>query len=412
MTKSIANIKQQFPLLNEQPDLVYLDSANTSLTPQPVIQAMTDYYHRSNANVGRGDYQTAAWATTKVQQVRQSVADFIGAKTDEVIFTYSSTYAINQIAFGVAPELREGDVILLTLHEHSSNIIPWLEVSRQTGVEIYYADELDDDELAKIMPRARILVYSLVSNISGQVYDYAELAGQVHDNGGVVIVDTTQAASHLDFTVKPWPKRLRPGQLDPECDFIVLSAHKMYGPSGLGVLYIRGDVQDQVRPLVYGSQTFSQIDQLDYRLKSGPARFEPGTPNITGIIGLGAAIQFINDYGRDQLGKHDQQLLDYYQRQLAKTGLDQYVFRDNSPYANGQVGIQALAHPTVHPHDIAMLLDKQHIAVRADKACADVLLDHAQQSRGVIRLSFGAYTTTEDIDRFLAAYQQAIRELA
>lgn len=394
------NIRHQFPMLINHPGLVYLDSANTTLKPRSVIRAVSDYYRHYGANIGRASYQAAAQATAAFSQARQLVADFIGADPDEVVFTASATAGLNQIAFGLVPHLQPGDVILLTLHEHNSNLIPWLEAAHRTGAIIKYIDELSPTEFDQLLPRIKIFAYSSVSNVTGQVYGYADITTRIHQHGGLVTVDATQAAAHLIINIK-----------QPACDFLILSGHKLYGPSGVGVLYIKRSQQDNLQPLLYGSQTFTNVSEHNFNLQAGPAKFEPGTPNIEGVIGLGAAIEFINSYGRQRLVTHDQALTSYFYQQVSQLGLQDYLL-DQTATSHDYVGVSALAHPTVHPHDIAMLLDQQQIAVRAGKSCADILLHQLGQPRGVIRASFGIYTTTNNIDRFLTAYQQTIQELA
>lgn len=389
-------------MITNHPELTYLDNANTTLKPRSVIDAINSYYRSYDANIGRTSYGIAVAATNRVNESRQLVANFIGVHSDEVVFTYSSTYAINQIALGLIDWFHPGDIILLTLHEHNSNLIPWLEVASRTGATIKYVDDLNPDA---DFSRVKLFAYSLMSNITGKNYNYVNIARQIHDQGGLIVVDATQALTHSYVDVR----RLR------YCDFLVFSSHKLYGPSGVGVLYIRRDLQSQLQPLVYGSQTFTEISRDHFKLLSGPQRFEPGTPNIEGIIGLGAAIKFINQTSRDAMLDHDRELLNYYYNRLDHYDLTDYIFGagpNSDRYAESQGGICALAHPRIHPHDIAMLLDNQNIAVRAGKACADLVADHYHERRGVIRISFAAYTSKSDIEKFVAAYRQAIDKLS
>lgn len=397
-----AKIRDQFPMLKNNPDLIYLDNANTTFKPTAVIQAVNDYYRHYNANISRTSYEISNLATTAVQQSRQTVADFIDAKSaDEIAFIYSSTYAINQIAFGVKHLLQPGDIILLTLHEHNSNIIPWLKVAQNTGAEIEYVDELERDQWDSILPKVKIFSYSLVSNVTGEIYNYFEISQQIHRYGGLIAVDATQAAAHCHIDVE----RMK-------IDFLVLSSHKVYGPSGVGVLYIRQDLQDKLEPLVYGSQTFSSVSNHNFELLPGIAKFKPGTPNIEGIIGLGAAINWINGIGRDHLIDYDQQLVEYFYQIMDEYRLIDHVFGRFDRYTDGEAAIFALADDQAHPHDIAMLLDQQDIAVRAGKACADLLVDHFDKRQGVIRISLGIYNTPDNIERFALAYQKALKRLS
>lgn len=398
-----SKIRNQFPMLKNNPDLIYLDNANTTFKPATVIRAIDDYYRKYCANVGRASYSISALATEAIADSRQAVANFISAKSaDEIIFTYSSTYAINQIAFGIKHLLQPGDIILLTLHEHNSNLIPWLKVAQDTGAEIKYVDELDRNQWDDILPRVKMFSYSSVSNVTGELYNYFQISQIVRKHGGLIAVDATQAAAHIHISVS---SRI-------PIDFLVLSSHKVYGPSGVGVLYIRQELQNELEPLVYGSQTFSSVSSHDFKLLPGPAKFEPGTPNIEGIIGLGAAIDWLNEIEHDRsIFNYDQQLVEDFYAIMDEYGLYDHVFGRFDHSTDGEVATFALVDDKIHPHDIAMLLDNKNIAVRAGKACADLLVDHFDRQQGVIRVSLGIYNTADDIERFAIAYKQALKTL-
>ncbi|MCL1876851.1 cysteine desulfurase [Candidatus Saccharibacteria bacterium] len=390
--------RADFPIFKGQPDLVYLDSANTTLKPRTVIDAVRRYYEDYSANVGRATYDLAERATAQYESTRNLVADFIGANPDEIIFTHSASYAINFAVFGLKKFLHAGDVILLTEYEHNSNIIAWQKVAAETGAEIVYlpSSRAQRGNLDRLLRSARngkkikTFSYSLISNITGELFDHRELSAWIRARGGLVLVDATQAVGRMSVDVN-----------ELNCDFLVFSSHKIYGPSGVGVLCARSNAQTKLEPIIYGSQTFTSILPQTTELSHDYSRFEPGTPNIEGVIGLGAAIEYVNSV----IATHDQDLTQYAIEKLEQNDLKKYLIGEP------QVGILSLNHPTIHPHDFAMLLNQKNIAVRAGKACGDILMQKLGLNRGVVRISFGIYTTKTDIDKFIAEYQNAIGRL-
>lgn len=386
----MTKVRSLFPILASHPELVYLDSANTTLKSDLLLKALAKYYHHHLTNVGRSGTDWSTWVTRQYQLAHQDAGELIGAKSDNIVFTYSSTYAINMVRHGIQHALHPGDIILLTLHEHNSNLLPWLALAKQTGAQVKYMEELPLSDLSRV----KLFSYSLASNLTGEVYDYHNLATQIRKQGGLVLVDTTQAVPHLDVSID---------QLS--CDFLVYSAHKVYGMTGLGVLYIADDQIQSLIPMVYGSQTFSRIDRSDYELLSSARRFEPGTPNIEGALGLRVGLQLLKAF------RHQEEALgEYFLSQLRQHRLDRFLIGPTDPTTR-HVPIFSLAHPTVHPHDIAMLLESQQIIVRAGKSCADIPAQHLGEARGVIRASLGIYNTQQDIDRFITGYKQAINRL-
>ena len=386
----MTKVRSLFPILTDHPELVYLDSANTTLKSDLLLKALAKYYHHHLTNIGRSSTDWSTWVTRQYQLAHQDAGELIGAKSDNIVFTYSSTYAINMVRYGIQHTLHPGDIILLTLHEHNSNLLPWLALAKQTGTQVKYMEELPLSDLSRV----KLFSYSLVSNLTGEIYDYHNLTTQIRKQGGLVLVDATQAVPHLDVSVD----RLN-------CDFLVYSAHKVYGMTGLGVLYIAdGQIQSLI-PMVYGSQTFSHIDRSNYELLSSAERFEPGTPNIEGALGLRVGLQLLKAFRRQE-----EALGEYFLDQLRQHQLDRFLIGSTDPTTR-RIPILSLAHPTVHPHDIAMLLESQQIIVRAGKSCADIPAQHLGEARGVIRASLGIYNTQQDIDRFITGYKQAINRL-
>jgi cysteine desulfurase/selenocysteine lyase len=382
--------RRDFPILKRHPKLAYLDSANTTLKPRAVIDAVREYYEEYSANIGRAAYEWSERATAEYEEARRQVAGLIGAGSDEVVFTHSATYGINQIAQGMRARLKRGDVILLTMFEHNSNLLVWQKLAEETGAEVRFVEE------PVAVERVKIFSYTLASNVTGELMDFGEIVRDLKQRGALVAVDATQVVSRMRVDV---------GELG--CDFLVCSSHKLYGPSGVGVLYMKRELQEEMAPLVYGSQTFGEVSRAGFRLLAGPARFEPGTPNIEGAIGLGAAVRFVRAIGLEKLWEHDQKLVQVYREEMSKNGLEPYMV--GRP--ERQIGVCSLAHPRAHPHDVAMLLDAEQIAVRAGRACADVLLQTMGLGRGVVRASFGMYTTAEEVRRFVRAYRRAVRRL-
>lgn len=386
----MTKVRSLFPILTSHPELVYLDSANTTLKSDLLLKALAKYYHHHLTNVGRSGTDWSTWVTRQYQLAHQDAGELIGAKSDNIVFTYSSTYAINMVRHDIQRTIHPGDIILLTLHEHNSNLLPWLALAKQTGARVKYMEELPLSDLSRV----KLFSYSLASNLTGEIYDYHNLTTQIRKQGGLVLVDATQAVPHLDVSVD----RLN-------CDFLVYSAHKVYGMTGLGVLYIADDQIQSLIPMVYGSQTFSHIDRSDYELLSSAERFEPGTPNIEGALGLRVGLQLLKAFRRQE-----EALGEYFLDQLRQHQLDRFLISPADPTTR-HVPIFSLAHPTVHPHDIAMLLESQQIIVRAGKSCADIPAQHLGEARGVIRASLGIYNTQQDIDRFITGYKQAINQL-
>jgi cysteine desulfurase/selenocysteine lyase len=382
--------RADFPILKNHPDLVYLDSANTTLKPQPVIDAITDYYQNYNANIGRATYQLAEQATSAYNNARQKIAQFINAQADETIFTYSTTYAINQAAQGLKNILMPNDIILLTEYEHNSNILVWQKVAQQTKAKIAY---LDDNPP---LDRVKIFAYTLVSNVNGQIFDHTKLVQVLKNQGATILVDAAQAISKLPIDVAKL-----------NCDFLVFSSHKLYGPSGVGALYTKAKLQPKLQPLIYGSQTFADISRQDVQLLSSVEKFEPGTPNVEGVIGLGAAVDYLSKIGMSKVQLHDQALITHAKKQFQKLGLSKYLV---APTQN-QVGVFSFTYPRIHPHDFALFLDADQIAVRAGKVCSDILIQKLKLSRGVVRISFGLYTTKKDIDKFAESYRKITERL-
>jgi cysteine desulfurase/selenocysteine lyase len=393
-------IRKLFPILNQEVNgkpLVYLDNAATSQKPLPVIEALDQYYRQYNSNVHRGVHTLGTKATDAYEGAREKVRRFINAKsTQEVIFTRGTTTALNIVAasYGRA-NLQEGDEIVITYMEHHSNLIPWQQVAKQTGATLKYiplqADGTIDmkDVEATVTANTKIVAVAHVSNVLGTINPIKGIARIAHQHGAVIVVDAAQSAPHMKIDVQ-----------DLDCDFLAFSGHKMCGPTGIGVLYGKRDLLERMEPVEFGGEMIDFVELYDSTWKELPWKFEGGTPIIAGAIGLGAAIDFLEDIGLDHIAAYEHELAQYALEQLsAVKGLTIY-----GPKQRG--GLVTFNIDGVHPHDVATVLDAEGIAVRAGHHCAQPLMKWLNVT-ATARASFYLYNTKEEIDQLAAALQKA-----
>lgn len=381
--------------VNDEP-LVYLDNAATTQKPQQVLAAMNRYYQESNANVHRGVHTLAERATSQYEAVRQKVASFIGAQREEIIFTKGTTSGLNLITNWSGRLLRPGDEVLISIMEHHANLIPWQQVCQRTGAKLVYAylkdGQLDlADVKAKLTPRTRFVSLTHVSNVLGTVNPVAELAQLAHQVGAYFVLDAAQSVGHLPLDVR-----------DLDCDFMVFSGHKMYGPTGIGVLYGKKAILEELPPVEFGGEMIAQVTEQGVTWADFPYRFEAGTPPIAEAIGLGAAIDYLTDLGMAELARQEGKLTNYFLERLqGVAGLTLY-----GPLASGQrAGVFSFNLAGLHPHDVATALDYQGIAVRAGHHCAQPLLSYLGQESAV-RASLALYNTKADCDALIAALEE------
>ncbi len=392
-------IRDQFPIFGSNKNLVYLDNAATTQKPASVITAMNDFYSKDNANIHRGLYELSVKATEKYSAARAKVALFINAAPDEIVLTRGATEAINLVAasFG-GSTLRAGDEVLITAMEHHANIVPWQEICKKTGavlkvLPITSSGQLDlmrlDLELTK---KTKIVAVTHVSNVLGTINLIKKIIQRAHAVGARVLVDGAQAIAHLNVDVA-----------DLDCDFYVFSGHKMYGPTGIGVLFGKRELLNSMPPYQTGGEMIREVSFASTTYADAPMRFEAGTPNIAGAIGLGAAVDFLTKQKQLGLFTQERQLTNYCREQLKTIkGLRVLSNAANPLATNGTLGIFSFVIEGVHPHDIAQVLDQQGIAVRAGHHCAMPLHKNLGFSAST-RISLAAYNTTEDIDCALAA---------
>jgi cysteine desulfurase / selenocysteine lyase len=394
---NIQDIRSQFPILHQEVNgkpLVYLDSSATSQKPIKVIETIEKYYREYNSNVHRGVHTLGTKATDAYEGAREKVRKFINAKsTQEVIFTRGTTTSINTIAasYGAAT-LKEGDEIVITHMEHHSNIIPWQQVARRTGAQLKYIPLQEDgsisldDVRSTVTPNTKIVSVMQVSNVLGVINPVKEIAKIAHENGAVMVVDGAQSAPHMKIDVQ-----------DLDCDFLAFSGHKMCGPTGIGVLYGKKHLLENMEPVEFGGEMIDFVQLYESTWKELPWKFEGGTPIIAGAIGLGAAIDFLNEVGLDNISEHEHKLAAY---ALEKMGSVEGMTIYGPLEPAKRAGLVTFNLADVHPHDVATVLDAEGIAVRAGHHCAQPLMRWLNAS-ATARASFYLYNTEEDIDKLV-----------
>ncbi|KIL46455.1 cysteine desulfurase [Jeotgalibacillus alimentarius] len=394
---NIQEIRRQFPILDQEVNgqpLVYLDSAATSQKPLSVIRALDEYYKGYNSNVHRGVHTLGTRATDGYEGAREKVRKFINAASnEEVIFMRGTTTAINTVAqsYG-ADNVKEGDEIVITHMEHHSNIIPWQQLAKITGATLKYVPLQEDGTLSlddvreTITDNTKIVSIMMVSNVLGTMNPIKEITQIAHEHGAVMMVDGAQAAPHMKVDVQ-----------DLDCDFFAFSGHKMAGPTGIGVLYGKKKHLNAMEPVEFGGEMIDFVGLQDSTWKELPWKFEGGTPIIAGAIGLGAAIDFLNEIGLDEIEKYEHHLAAYAMEKMSEIdGLTIYGPKDPGQRA----GLVTFNLDDVHPHDLATVLDADGIAIRAGHHCAQPLMKWLDVS-STARASFYLYNTEEDIDRLV-----------
>lgn len=392
-----SELKELFPILQQNVNghpLVYLDSAATSQKPLLVIQKIEEYYKGYNSNVHRGVHTLGTKATDAYESAREKVRKFINAKSiEEVIFTRGTTTSMNTIAasYGRA-NLQHGDEIVISYMEHHSNIIPWQQVAKSTGATLKYIPLAEDGTITleaarqTITDKTKIVSIMQVSNVLGVINPIKEITEIAHQYGAIMVVDGAQSAPHLKVDVQ-----------DLNCDFFAFSGHKMLGPTGIGVLYGKKALLENMEPVEFGGEMIDFVDLYDSTWKELPWKFEGGTPIIAGAIGLGAAIDFLNEVGLATIEAHEHKLAAYAMEQLSSIeGLT--IYGPKNP--QDRAGVITFNLDDVHPHDVATVLDSEGIAIRAGHHCAQPLMKWLKAS-ATARASFYLYNEMEDVDRLV-----------
>jgi cysteine desulfurase/selenocysteine lyase len=383
-----ADIRADFPVLAE---VIYLDSAATSLSPEPVLAAMLEYEHVYRANAGRGVHRLAQIATQKFWDARRKVARFIGAGGGELVFTKNTTEAINMVALGLP--WRRGDRVVTTLLEHHSNLLPWMRARDRHGVDLRIVPPAADGSLEpadlerEIIDGTRLVAVTHASNVLGNLVPVREIGEICRERGALLLVDGAQSVPHVPVNVE-----------ELGCDFFCFSGHKMLGPTGTGALWMK---KPEIEPLLLGGGAVEQVTATGYTLAEGPARYEGGTPDIAGAIGLGRAVGYLEALGMEEIRKHEQALTERMMEGLSGIGGVRIYGPGPGP---GRIGVVSFNVEGMHPHDVAHHLDEEaDIMVRSGHHCCMPLMAHLGTPDGTVRASLHCYNNAEDVERLVEA---------
>ncbi|MCY6380635.1 cysteine desulfurase [Hoeflea prorocentri] len=400
-TYDVGAIRRDFPILSQTvygKPLVYLDSGASAQKPQAVIDAVTHAYSSEYANVHRGLHYMSNAATDAYEAAREKVRGFINAgSVDEIVFTKSTTEAINTVAYGYGmPQIGEGDEIVLSLMEHHSNIVPWHFIRERQGAELKWIPVDDDgafhvaDFEAQLTERTKLVAITHMSNVLGTVVPVKEICRIAKERGIPVLIDGSQSAVHMPVDVR-----------DIDCDWYVFTGHKVYGPSGIGVLYGKKQMLEKMRPFQGGGEMIFDVSEDAVTYNDPPHRFEAGTPPIVQAIGLGAALDYMESIGREKIAAHEADLRAYAHEKLSQ--INSLRIFGNAP---GKGAIVSFEIEGIHAHDISMVIDREGVAVRAGTHCAQPLLRRFGVT-STCRASFGMYNTRNEIDKLYNALLKA-----
>ena len=403
MALDVARIRADFPVLAERVGgrpIVYLDSANTSQKPRAVIDAMADFMSTGYAPINRSAYELASRATDRYERARASVARFIGASsTREVVFTKNATESLNLVAHSWGrSRLRAGDAVVLTHMEHHANVVPWQMLAAERGIELRWipltADfQLDLRGLPELLRGAKALAFTATSNVLGTITPVAELCRAAHAAGAIAIVDACQSVPHAPTDVRAW-----------DADFVAFSSHKMCGPSGLGVLWGRESLLEEIPPFLGGGNMIQDVRLDGFVPAELPAKFEAGTPAIAEVIGLGAAVEYLESVGMAEVRRHEMDLTAYALETLrSRFGDDLAIHGPTNPEVRGATF--SFAFRDVHPHDLSQVLDQANVCVRAGHHCAKPLM-RLIGAQATARASMYLYSTRDDVDALADALER------
>ncbi len=404
---STEEIRKDFPILQrkvrDNKPLIYLDNASTTQKPNQVIDAITDYYKNYNANIHRAVYALAEEATNAYESTRDKVAKFVNVKNrEEIIFVRGTTEAINLVAYAWGrSHVEEGDIIVTTEYEHHSNIVPWQILVKEKGAKLEYICMDDDgqlilDQLDKYLAtgKVKLVTFSLVSNVLGTISDAEKIISKCKNAGVLTLIDGAQAVPHMKVDLE---------KLD--CDFFAFSGHKMLGPTGVGVLWVRKSVLETMNPFHGGGDMIREVHKYETTWNDLPYKFEAGTPNIADVIGFGAAIDYLTNLGLDNIREHEIELTKYALEKLSNIkGITIYGTKDISKRG----GVISFNFHDVHPHDVAQILDGEGIALRSGHHCAQVLMERLDVA-ATSRASFYIYNTKEDVDALVNSLGKVAR---
>jgi cysteine desulfurase/selenocysteine lyase len=404
---SFENIRKDFPILErtvrENKPLVYLDNASTTQKPNQVIDAITDYYRNHNANIHRAVYALAEESTELYEKTRDKIVDFINVqRRDEIIFVRGTTEAINLVAYSWGrSNVKEGDIIVTTEYEHHSNIVPWQLLTQETGAKLEYIGmddngELILDDLDKFLAtgKVKLVTFSLVSNVLGTISDAETIISKCKEAGVLTLIDAAQAVPHMKVDVEKLG-----------CDFFAFSGHKMLGPTGIGILWVRKSILETMNPFQGGGDMIREVHKYETTWNDLPYKFEAGTPNIADVVGFGAAIDYLSKIGMDNIRQHEIDLTTYAIEKLSSVkGLHIYGTKDISKRG----GVISFNFADVHPHDVAQIIDGEGIAIRSGHHCAQVLMERLNVA-ATSRASFYIYNTKEEIDKLISSLNKVAK---
>lgn len=395
------DFKEDFPIFKNR-DIAYLDSGATAQKPQIVIDAINNFYDKFNANPHRGAYTLSVEATAVYEDTRAKIAKFINAKhPEEIIFSKNASESLNLLAYSYGLDnLKKGDDVVISIMEHHSNLVPWQFVTQKTGSELKYMYINDEFELSKeeieskITDNTKIVGITHVSNVLGTINNVKEIIKYAHKKGAVVIVDASQSIPHMKIDVQ-----------DLDADFLVFSGHKMFAPLGIGVLYGKRELLNKMNPFLMGGDMIEYVYEQKTTFAPLPNKFEAGTQNVEGVVGLGAAIDYINSIGYDKIQEHDREIVEYAREKLSKLDyLDIYT----TPNAENHSAVISFNIKGVHPHDVASILDSENVCVRSGNHCAQPLMRFLGID-STCRASFYIYNAKEDVDRLVAGIEKAYK---
>lgn len=392
------DIKEDFPILKNR-DIAYLDSGATTQKPKYVINAIDNYYEKNNANPHRGAYELSVQATEEYEGARKKVAKFINAKVpEEIIFTKNASEALNLIAYSYGlDKLKKNEEVVISIMEHHSNLVPWQYVTEKTGSTLKYMYindeyELSDKEIEeKITDKTKVVGIAHISNVLGTINNVEKIIKYAHSKGAIVIVDCSQSIPHMQIDVQKM-----------DADFIVFSGHKMLAPLGIGVLYGKKELLNQMRPFLMGGDMIEYVYEQKTTFAKLPNKFEAGTQNVEGVVGLGAAIDYIEKIGYNKIQEIETELLEYAREELKKLDFVKLYMTPNKENHSSVISFNVKG---VHPHDVASILDANGICVRSGNHCAQPLMRYLGID-STCRASFYIYNTKEDVDRLVDALKK------
>ena len=396
---NIEQIKKDFPLL-ENENITYLDSGATTQKPIQVIKAVEEFYQKYNANPHRGAYSLSVEATEQYENTRTKIAKFINAKhREEIIFSKNATESLNLIAYSYGLDnLKKEDEVVISIMEHHSNLVPWQKMTKQTGSKLNYMYinenyEIPDEEIeSKITDKTKIVGITHVSNVLGTINNVKKIIKYAHKKGAVVIVDASQSIPHMKIDVQ-----------DLDADFLVFSGHKMLAPLGIGALYGKREILNKMTPFLMGGDMIEYVYEQETTFAPLPNKFEAGTQNVEGVIGLGAAIDYIENLGYDKIQEIEHEVIAYARQELSK--LD-YLTIYTTPNEENHSSVISFNIKGVHPHDVASILDSEGVCVRSGNHCAQPLMRFLGID-STCRASFYIYNTKEDVDKLVKALDKA-----